>query len=368
MKFKITNPRLDEGSKLTAFYGQQYQPSYILTDESFRRWWLHDNPAYGGQDYSIKVAVNAGEIIGHCAYVPVSLWSGGRSYRAAWGGNFIVGERWRGQGVGRALHQAIYDEFDVFLDVGANDTAQTVLHKFGWVNFGPLGRAVAPLNQAAAVFSRAPERVAEQLLPLVSVPRSSLSVRKLKRVDQRVDQFWLHYRTKLGNAALRSSAFINWRYADHPIFAYQIWVVERGINLLGFAVGRWQTVSASGLKLLRLVEFMAETALAEKVLLGRIVAEARAADASLIDFFCASAQCLAPFTAVGFVTAPAANQFTRLFDPVDLTRPSFGTISFNGGNIHGRLDATLFNQKENWYVTSGDGDSDRPNHTPPAIV
>ncbi|MEK7208940.1 MAG: GNAT family N-acetyltransferase [Patescibacteria group bacterium] len=367
MKFKIKNPRLDEGTKLTVFYEQQYQPKYILTNERFRRWWLHDNPNHNGKNYSIKVAESEGEFIGHCAYVPVNLWSGGHKYHAAWGGNFIVAEHWRGRGIGRALHQAIYDEFDVFLDVGANTAAEIILQKFGWINFGTLGRAMAVLSPAAAAFSRRPELISKQIIKPSILKSMSVIIEQTNRVGEDVEQFWQQLRMTIGNISDRSMKFLNWRYANHPIFRYQFLLAKQKSEVIGLVVYRDQIVKENGLKLRRIVEFLAREKGAE-VLLQQLVKNAREERVVLIDFFCASIHFLAPFTAAGFILSPPADEFTRLFDPVDLTRLNFGTISFNGGNIHNRLPKEVFNLKENWYVTSGDGDQDRPNRILPTVV
>ena len=295
----------------------------------------------------------------------VSVWSGGRQCHAAWGGNFIVDERWRGRGIGRALHQAIYDEVDTFLDVGANATAEVILRKFGWFNFGPLWRAVAPLTIEAARFSRTPTLVPSQLLPALPRRPSTLRVRRIERADAAVDRFWERQRQHIGHATERSAVFLNWRYLDHPVFQYQLFLAER-LNrneeneVVGLAVARLQTVADPIHKLWRIVEFLAEDD-ATDVLLSCLVKEGRAAGAVLADFFCASARFLTPFRRAGFVLSPAADQFTHFFDPVDLTRLEAGRISFNGGNIHGRLDPARFIDRDQWYVTSGDGDQDRPN-------
>ena len=366
MPIKIINPRIEDDLLLAQFYERVYRFDHILTDKRFRSWWLRANPNYKGQGYSCKVAVLDGEFIGHCAYIPVSLWSGERTYRAVWGGNFIVDKRFRGRGIGRQLHQAINQEVEVFLDVGANATARDILRKFGWLNFGSLNRAVGVLDAGAAQFA-----IARKLSPaeMITVPPNvpETRVTNFKHCGEEVDDFWLCLRPGLINATERSATFLNWRYLNHPFFDYQTLVVWEGGKMVGLAVFRFQTVPEHRATLMRVVEFLAPPKTGRS-LLAALVGLAREKSAALIDFFCAGRSHLDFFQDFGFLLSPAADQFTRLFDPVDLARPGFGTISFNGGNIHSRLPAEIFNRQENWYVTSGDGDQDRPNRILPPIV
>src|SRR3989344_3766021 len=117
MEITIKNPTEADDGRLVSFYERLYRPGYILTDKRFRTWWLRGNPFWKGEGYSCKVAELDGEYVGHIAYVPVPLWSFVKSYRGAWGGNFIVDERFRRMGIGQKLHEAVYTEVDAFLDV-----------------------------------------------------------------------------------------------------------------------------------------------------------------------------------------------------------------------------------------------------------
>jgi len=357
---EITNPLLGDEEKLIAFYRRVYRPDHILTDRRFLRWWLHDNPFFSGDRFSCKIAIKEGEIVGHCAYLPLPVWSGGESHRGAWTANFIVAGRWRGQGIGGRLHRAIMSEFDVTLDVGANAIAEPILHHDSWVNFGTLGRAVGILDPRAAAFSR------DQTLALKSITRilatAGTAVEIVNRVGEEIDQFWQHWSSGAINGTERSATFLNWRYADHPYFKYHFFLARRRGRIVGLAVARCQQVRENNLPIMRVVEFLAEDK-AAPALISQLINFGRQAGAVMIDFFCASRQQLRPFAQAGFLLSPSAEQFTRLFDPIDFSRATFSTISFNGSNHKGRLSAALFNDPENWYVTAGDGDQDRPNHS-----
>jgi len=362
MEIKIINPGERDEEKLDQFYQQAYRPDHILTDRKFRHWWLRDNPFWRRQTYSCKVAMAAGEFVGHCAYVPAPLWFAGQTYRAAWGGNFIVSERFRGQGIGRKLHQAINDEVDVFLDVGANVSAQAILSKFGWTNFGRLHRAVGILDyRAAAAFSRESVSPRRELKRVETKSSADLIFEELAEFDETTDKLWQKLKSQAPIAATeRNHHFLNWRYAKHPYFTYRTFAVRRGEEIVGLAVCRFQLIKETQIKIMKIAEFLALKE-ARLPLLRQLIDQGRQANAALIDFFCASETHLNFFADLGFCLSSAADQFTRLFDPVDLTRPGFNEISFNGGNIHQRLAKEIFNNQENWYVTIGDGDQDRPN-------
>ncbi len=358
----IIEPALNQADLLKEFYRNAYgRDDYPLLDNRFLHWWLHENPFYKGKGFSCKAAYDTEKkkIVGHFAYVPVMVWTHGKNYSGAWTGNQFVREEYRGQGIARKLVESIMREHEIVLDVGANALAEAVLAKRGWRHFGPLCRFVGVLDPARAEKLAGDQAVLEE--SRIKIPDeagdSSVAVREVKGFSETHDAFWSEFRKNIPSATDRSSEYLNWRYRDHPVFHYRILEARRGATGIGFAVWRKEEAAGEWLAVLRLVDFLADSD-AELPLLKTICEIATQEKAVLIDFFCASKRYGNACKKFGFSEPPVAEEIARLFSPII---PKSGPISFNGRDCKNQFDSDRFFDQEQWYVTTGDGDQDRPN-------
>ena len=152
----------------------------------------------------------------------------------------------------------------------------------------------------------------------------------------------------------RSPEFLNWRYADHPVFDYRLFEACLHGEVKGLAVYRVERVRDLPLQVGRIVEFLAESA-AAGALIDAVIDDARAHQVVVMDFFCSHVDA-APLLQRGFLPGHehAAARIPVLFQPIDRRRSgipfmaNMGKLGEHGGALK-------------WYVTKGDGDQDRPN-------
>ena len=64
----------------------------------------------------------------------------------------------------------------------------------------------------------------------------SLHVEPLSWKDDRLDAFWTRVAGELRLSLIRDRRYLIWRYAEHPVFAYQLFGIFRIGKLLGWAV------------------------------------------------------------------------------------------------------------------------------------
>jgi hypothetical protein len=151
----------------------------------------------------------------------------------------------------------------------------------------------------------------------------------------------------------RSSAFLNWRYASHPVFTYRMLEHRLDGAVAALGVYRLEQAGSSGVGVARVVELIAETTLAP--LVRALLADARANGAALVDFFGADSQTSTVLRRSGFIRddEPFVAQLPILLQPIDRRRTAIPFMAYlpTVGEPHD-LD---------WYVTKGDGDQDRPN-------
>jgi hypothetical protein len=120
-------------------------------------------------------------------------------------------------------------------------------------------------------------------------------------------------------------------------------------------VYRVELAQGTDLRVGRLVECIAANGGAAMALLNAVAADAREQRAAIVDFFCSSTRLGGPLTALGWHgESGLPHDVPMLFQPVT---PNRRMIPFLG---HIRK-APAHRDIDDWYVTKGDGDQDRPN-------
>ncbi|MDX6517566.1 MAG: hypothetical protein QOF50_412, partial [Gaiellaceae bacterium] len=145
--------------------------------------------------------------------------------------------------------------------------------------------------------------------------------------------------------ACRDAAFLRWRYAEHPVFRYE--VLE---DSSGFAAFRIEDVRDRPASVMRVVDFRGDDGLA-----ARLVERSQRAGVVFADFACTSKRFGLPLEAAGFQREdrlPTA--LPGRFQPLDFSdrpivscfwaAPSLG-VDFASDDL---------------YVTRADSDLDRP--------
>jgi hypothetical protein len=229
--------------------------------------------------------------------------------------NWLVVPDARGRKLGLALvERALGSEYEFVGALAANSATRHVLGGFGFAEVD-MFRWVRVFDDAAL--------------------HELLGGRKPSRAEAPAE-------TRGGTSfvgACRDADFLHWRYREHPRFRYEV-VDEK-------AVYRVETVAGSSAKVVRIVDFLGDEALA-----ARVADEAERAGAVFADFYCSSARFGAPLDTAGFTPDPG---LPGRFQPLDFSdRPIVSCfwaaprleVDFGAGDL---------------YVTRADSDLDRPN-------
>jgi hypothetical protein len=339
----------DRAEPLREFFAEMYSPGYVLSrDAAFLQWQFGAAPRESRQGLDVKLSLVDGKIAGCVGYIPIELNIGTRVVRAAWAANWMVDDQYRRLGLGPLLMRELSGQFDVTLALGGNRDAHALLPRMGWTDFGDLRRYVAVLDRdAAATLSEGDP----SSWPALGDATADSNARQVERFDEAATTLWDRV---WGHAAgtRRTADYLNWRYADHPLFDYRLF--ENRVNgaLQGFAVYRVEAVRDMPVRVGRIVELVAEAG-ANQALLDAVVADARRAGVAMVDFFCSAPAMAAVMTAAGFSTS-VAEQFPMLFQPLDRSRTGVLFMA----HLQKCPDAKAI---QDWYVTTADGDQDRPN-------
>jgi hypothetical protein len=338
------------------FFSAMYSPSYVLAvNERLLRWQFgaSGNAAGGDGTLDMLLAMVDGEIGGCVGFIPGEFQMNGRLWNGAWAANWMVDQKYRRLGLGPLLIRELAKRFDVTLALGGNRDAHDLLPRMGWLDCGNLPRHIAVVDAAAASALTAAQRLEwpEDATARARTARQTAHVARVQRFDDEVTATWDR---SFGDVAAsrRSARFLNWRYASHPVFEYRLFESRDGGGQRGFAVYRIEQVRDLPIRIGRIVELVGDAG--HLVDLARaIVADGAAQGAVLFDFFCASGRVDGPLAEAGFCSGgPQAQSIPFLFQPIDRSR--------DGVLFMASVQKTGAASPGEWYVTTADGDQDRP--------
>ena len=354
--------QLDE---VRAFFARTYRPNYRLaTDEALLRWQYGPTPASPERPCHLKLAWLDGVLAGCLGYIPLDVSLNGRVVNGTWVANWMVEEHQRRLGLGPFLMREVARQFEVALDLGANADAHSLLSRMGWQDMGDLPRYVCVLDCAGAA---ALTENGQLEWPSATPPQGielgrQTSVKLVDRFDEGATELWdstWGVKGSLAGGTRRSAEFLNWRYAIHPVFKYQLFEVRKNGRLRGIAVYHVEQVRDLPVRVGRLVELILDVkhpSDADTCLLKAVLDDARSQGVAVMDFFCASHRLSGVMARHGFLPGQnePASRIPMLFQPVDRRRSGI-RFMVNLGNVPEAAEV------QDWYVTKSDGDQDRPN-------
>ena len=219
------------------------------------RWQMLRNPAHSTV---IRVAEKPdGELVGHCCLIPVPLWRDGRVVLGGWSILSMVHPQHQRQGILKKLVKEAEDQLS--LDSNSEGAAfafvnQNSIHVYtrqmGWSELqGDMPVYFAVLDPARVLrrYVRSETLSSAGVLarPLTSLifraerPRSApaVEIRRVQRLDERVDELWSAVRGGVRLATDRSFRYLNWRLVENPR-EYVIHVAEESGELKGLVATR----------------------------------------------------------------------------------------------------------------------------------
>ncbi len=225
-----------------------------VIDERFE-WLSHRNPAGAAKTW-VVTSQDGADIIGCASALPRMVSVGGRLLKGGLLADFAVAKANRIAGPAVALQRTIAREslaagYD-FIYGYPNEHAVPIFKRLRFPQLGQMSMWVKPLRAAYKLnhyvgpeLARVAGVFADQLLAVndlrLALTRPLGKAGELaKRADQRFDQLWQHGRSWQKVAPERTTAFLNWRYAEHPTERYRFFCFSerRSGRLRGYVVYR----------------------------------------------------------------------------------------------------------------------------------
>ena len=318
------------------------------------RWMFLESAQRLGRTPLVWLHRDAGAIVGHMGSIPVRLKIGNEERDTGWLVDTMVLPEYRNRAVGSRLMVEAHEAQPLSLSLGQTAEMREICLRLGW-------RQVAPL-QVAQLLVR-PENVLKSKLPAPAAfaaglgLRASASVRDwltdrrrfetrvVDRFDERHDHLWAQASRDLTCAVVRNASYLNWKYVEQPGQTFLRMEFVDGGELRGVAV--WMIREPDQIyryKRAFLVDLV--TSLSDGPGLRQVIRTACAAAAATgIDALLChhiNQRLTEALGDCGFHLRTPERFF--LIDPGPLT-----------GSAREQALAA-----ENWFVTQGDSDIDRP--------
>jgi hypothetical protein len=248
-KEKIVYRFYQEGDdeQLSRFHAEVFN---VQRPPSYFKWKYIENPDHHS---AMALAVKEGKIIGQIGTVPMRLKIKADELLAAQVQDIVIAENYRRGGtffrLERIARDAVQKETGVEFAFSIKSTYKIATRLLGFRGVSPIYRMVKILNIAPYLEARAKSAALVKLgapigntgLKLLDlfkygVGDSSIQVERVERFDERFDRLWQQCKSQFEIMVARTSAYLNWRYCDHPSLTYSVYAALQNGSLKGYIV------------------------------------------------------------------------------------------------------------------------------------
>lgn len=355
---KKTKSKLEEKylPQLEAFVKRNYNLTYILLNKTFFDFFFKNYLTKN--NYSVEIIQLEDKIIGMLGRIPCKLKVFDNVIDGCFFCNLMIERDYQNQGLGPRLFVDVDKVFDIQMILSYTPNLIPIFQNLGWVEMPHLRRFIKILSVENCT------TLAEKEIPIDGgenyfsiIEENGYSFSEINKLDDRIEEFWAHIKVKYPITIERSIDYLNWRYINHPLLIYHFFIIEKNETIQAFIVLRIE--DSLNYKIGRIIDFIS-TDEAEKYSLYQAMNFCLRKKVDLIDYFFTGNFHIESLVKLNFREANEEPYYSIPinFNPINRRKKSI--------NFSFKCNLTLKNTEEfskidNWYLTKGDGDQDRPN-------
>jgi len=305
-----------------------------------------------------------GTVVGFIGLIPGLFHAFGKTVTGVYPTAWLVHPDYRATGLGPQMIRRIMARFPMVVGTAARPKAQAVLKALGYRYLHDIPRWVGVLEPTgASQLCLGEEREIRQTMAgrKIRLRHNQGNLKCLEgfsAFETPMDDLWSRLVSRMAVSASRGSAYMNWRYVRHPVFQYRYTVLGSPSRWEGVAVHRVEQVEGRSVRVMRLMEFLAEEH-AQSALATAIVEDGLATGCALADFHGLGEHAVSGLIDVGFFQhhEEPAIQIPYRFNPLN-HRPNQNFYAWSAlRNEYGLSPTSYLNL---WYLSRGESDQERP--------
>jgi FkbH-like protein len=302
--------------------------------------------------------MEADNVIGYTGGIPVQAKLMGNNVTTAWCVDTMVLKSCRDKGIGPIIMMKAKEDLPFSLSLGQTNEMRSILFSLGWQQVAPLQVYVFPLRPGKMLKGKMNPLLAKtagaglQLLAYTKNQKTrskllDLDVNEIDQFSERHDELWEEVKSDYKCAVVRDASYLNWKYIDQPGQTFRRFEMKQGSKVVGTAVLMFRdTGPHTPYKYRRAFIVDLVTAISDlKMVLSLLEAiriEVIKLDYDSITFEIINKDIEKALKQFGFLKRDPGRYFLIYSSDTDENEKK---------NI---LDA------DNWFVTKGDSDIDRP--------
>jgi len=220
--------------------------------------WLYNrNPA---SEPLIWIVKDGGKVIGHRSYLPAKVKVGNNTLIAGQAIDTAVHPEYRRCGIfSKLLFESLQEAYSrnwAFIYNFPNQFAYPGYLKSGWSDafkirllikiLSPLAVAKNALKIAVPfnIISDSLDNFYSRIFhsSKVSATKHGFSIKEDFFFDEYYDNFWERISKEYHIVVIRSSKYLNWRYAENPLFDYKTFSIRDGDKIIGYTILQCSTI------------------------------------------------------------------------------------------------------------------------------
>jgi hypothetical protein len=334
---------------LNQFIKQTHGDKHVMRNKALFDWFY--SPIPDRNVYNTIVGIKDKEIISILGYLPTSFLVNGKIVDGAWTALWFTlpGER---RGVGALLMKRLMELYPIVAGQGASAMNKKIVEAMGH-EFEPIIPKMVGVIDKSLIQDLFHE--SHKFDENLSIPRKLSKQYEIKSLNLEIN--WKEY-SNIKFGTLRDADYINLKYLANPFLKYEI-IITGDESTPTIAIIRIIQTDL-GLKVARIVEFFGpEISKYEsqwKEALDEIVMLSDRRKCAYIDFYSTSIMINKFLADMGFYE-DNEGVLPSLLDPVERSRKSQNLEVFVDPSLKAAESISL----NNFFVTRGDGDQDRPN-------
>lgn len=316
----------------------------------------------GNDDTTYYVIFDGDKIIGFSGLIPLEGNLYGKSVTGTTGTILKVDKKYKFAGID-LLNEVFSSDPAIHVGIGMNPRAMRLYRALGWYTFDDLPRWIWTNNfsELKKVFSIPNNTNISCLQNNAHCNNSFNDSNFFNSIESnKWDEFYYKEFAPKTVGIKRDYKFLKWRYIDYPFFKYKLIALKDSLgNYQGLAVYRIENILNGEYQLGRILEFI-YTDIDYGI---QLAAKLQTIDKNILvwDFYCLSSITALALERCGFIRLPAnetQKYIPTRFQPIDFEIMNIkGAIRFNS-TIKKSISLVADQQ---WYLTRGDADQDRPN-------